>query len=174
MGQPGAPCLSAGLFQSSQRIPMATQRKQIDAGSEFLGAEDVRTVGEIGGHAGIDVVDKPLPKEAFEMEAFMNEMITIVVNPPNDADEPMLVQVGVNGVNQFIPRGEPIEVKRKYVEVLARAKRTDFKQNLDERLGEQAFNLVRPMHSLRYPFSVISDPNRNGGAWLTAILREAR
>lgn len=148
--------------------------RQIDAGAEYLGAEEVRTVGEIGGHAGIDVVDKPMPKEAFEMEAFMNEMVTIVVNPPHDADEPMLVQVAVNGVNQFIPRGEAIAVKRKYVEVLARAKRTDFAQNLDERLGEQGFNQVRTMHSLRFPFSMIGDPNPNGGAWLTGVLAEAR
>lgn len=152
---------------------MAT-RKTIDAGAEYLGSEEARSIGEVDVHSGFDVVDKPLPKDAFELEAFMNDMVTIVVNPPNDPDEPMLVQVGVNGVNQFIPRGVPIDVKRKYVEVLARAKRTDFKQNLDERLGEQAFNLVHPMHSLRYPFSVISDPFRNGGAWLTAILREAR
>lgn len=148
--------------------------RQIDAGAEYLGAEEVRTVGEIGGHAGIDVVDKPMPKDAFEMEAFMNEMITIVVNPPNDADEPMLVHVAVNGVNQFIPRGEAIAVKRKYVEVLARAKRTDFAQNLDERLGEQGFNQVRTMHSLRFPFSMIGDPNPKGGAWLTGVLAEAR
>ena len=148
--------------------------RQIDAGAEYLGDAEVRTVGEIGGHAGIDVVDKPLPKEAFEMEAFMNEPVTIVVNPPNDADEPMLVQVGVNGTNQFIPRGEAIAVKRKYVEVLARAKRTDFAQNLDERQGEQSFNQVRTMHSLRFPFSVIRDPNPNGGAWLTGVLAEAR
>lgn len=147
--------------------------RQIDAGAEYLGDEEVRTVGEIGGHAGIDVVDKPLPKEAFEMEAFMNEPVTIVVNPPQDPDDPMLVQVGVNGVNQFIPRGEAIAVKRKYVEVLARAKRTDFKQTLDDRLGE-AMNHLRSMHSLRFPFSVIRDPNPNGGAWLTGVLAEAR
>lgn len=148
--------------------------RQIDAGAEYLGAEEVREVGEIGGHAGVDVVDKPLPKGALDMEAFMNEKVTILVNPPNDADEPMLVQVGVNGVNQFIPRGEPIAVKRKYVEVLARAKRTDFAQTLDERLGEQGFNKLRSMHSLRFPFSVVSDPNPNGSAWLTGVLAEAR
>ena len=59
------------------------------------------------------------------------------------------------------------------MEVLARAKRTDFSQTLDERLGEK-MNHLRSMHSLRYPFSVISDQNPNGGAWLTAVLREAR
>lgn len=76
------------------------------------------------------------------MEAFMNEMVTIVVNPAQDPDEPTLVQVGVNGVNQFIPRGHAIAVKRKYVEVLARAKRTDFRQNLDERMNGKDMRLL--------------------------------
>lgn len=152
---------------------MAT-RKPIDAGAEYLGAEEVRTVGEIGGHAGFDVVDKPLPKGALDMEVFMNEVVTILVNPPTDADDPTLIKVGVNGVNQFIRRGDPVDVKRKYVEVLARSKRTDFAQTLDERLGEQGFNSLRSMHSLRYPFSMLRDPNPNGGAWLTAVLSEAR
>lgn len=151
---------------------MATKR-QIDAGAEFLGKEDTLAIGEISSRAGIDVVDKPMPTEAFAAEAFMNEPVTIMVNPSHDPDEPQLVQVGVNGVNQFMPRGVPISVKRKYVEVLARAKRTDFAQKLDERMGE-AMNHLRAMHSLRYPFSMLSDPSPNGGAWLTGVLAEAR
>ncbi len=79
----------------------------------------------------------------------------------------------MNGVNQFMPRGTPITVKRKYVEVLARAKRTDFQQTLDERLGE-AMNHLHAMHSLRFPFSVISDRNPSGGPWLIGVLAEAR
>lgn len=152
---------------------MATRNRQIDAGAEYLGPGDTRTLGEISGHGGIDVVDKPLPKDALEMESFMNEMVTIVVNPSQDPDDPKLVQVGVNGVNQFIPRGTPIAVKRKYIEVLARAKRTDFAQTLDERLGEQ-MNHLHPMHSLRFPFSVVRDTNPDGGAWLIGVLAEAR
>lgn len=151
---------------------MAT-RKQIDAGAEYLGPEDMRTLGEIGGHGGIDVVDKPLPIGSLEMEAFMNEMVTIVVNPSQDPEDPKLVQVGVNGVNQFIPRGEPVQVRRKYIEVLARAKRTDFAQTLDERLGER-MNHLHPMHSLRFPFSVVRDANPYGGDWLIGVLAEAR
>lgn len=152
---------------------MATRNRQIDAGAEFLGAEQSGDIGEIGGRAGFDVVDKPLPKEAFAMEAFMHEPVTILINPSNDPDDPKLVQVGVNGVNQFMPRGTPITVKRKYVEVLARAKRTDFHQTLDERMGE-AMNHLHAMHSLRFPFSVISDPNPNGAPWLIGVLAEAR
>ena len=56
---------------------MATRNRQIDAGAEYLGPGDTRTLGEISGHGGIDVVDKPLPKDALEMEAFMNEMVNV-------------------------------------------------------------------------------------------------
>ena len=77
---------------------MATRTRQIDAGAEFLGTEQSGDIGEIGGRAGFDVVDKPLPKEAFAMEAFMHEQVTILINPSNDPDDPKLVQVGVNGV----------------------------------------------------------------------------
>ena len=147
--------------------------KEIEAGSQYLGDHQTGVIGEIKGTAGIDVVDKPMPQEAFAMEAFMNEPVTILVNPSQNPEDPKLVQVGVNGIIQFIPRGEPFTVKRKYVEVLARAKRTDFHQTLDERLGER-MNHLQAMHSLRYPFSVIEDRNRHGGAWLIAVLAEAR
>lgn len=156
-------------------MPPRTPRSstQIDAGSEYLGQEQQGAIGEIRTTAGVDVVDKPLPKGALELEAFMNEPVTILVNPATDPDEPRLVQVGVNGVNQFLPRGEQITVKRKYVEVLARAKRTNFSQTLDERLGE-GMNHLKAMHLLRFPFSVIEDRNPNGGPWLRGVLAEAR
>lgn len=146
---------------------------QVDAGAEYLGHEQQGAIGEIRTTAGIDVVDKPMPKDALDLEAFMNEPVTIIVNPATDPDEPRLVQVGVNGVNQFLARGEPITVKRKYVEVLARAKRTNFTQTLDERLGE-GMNHLKAMHLLRFPFSVIEDRNTNGGPWLRGVLAEAR
>lgn len=146
---------------------------QVDAGAEYLGHEQQGAIGEICTTAGIDVVDKPMPKDALDLEAFMNEPVTIIVNPATDPDEPRLVQVGVNGVNQFLPRGEPMTVKRKYVEVLARAKRTNFSQTLDERLGE-GMNHLKAMHLLRFPFSVIEDRNPSGAPWLRGVLAEAR
>ena len=55
----------------------------------------------------------------------------------------------------------------------ARAKRTNFSQTLDERLGE-GMNHLKAMHLLRFPFSVIEDRNPNGGPWLRGVLAEAR
>lgn len=77
----------------------------------------------------------------------------------------------VNGRSQFFQRGTPQEVKRYFVERLARAKRTSYSQNLDERLGE-SMNNMQSRHALRYPFSVIEDKNPKGSAWLRQILAE--
>lgn len=147
-------------------------RRQIDAGAEYLGKESTVEIGEIG-RGDVEIIDKPMPTDALELEKFMSEPVTIMVHESTDENDPDLVRVGVNGVTQFIRRGTPQVVKRKYVERLARAKPTDFTQTIDDRLGE-AMNHLRQRHALKYPFSVIEDRNPIGGAWLRGVLAEAQ
>jgi len=148
--------------------------RNIDAGAENLGADRSFNINEIGsGSVEIEAVERNLTPDLVETEAFMYELVTIMIadtNDENDAD--MLVQVAVNGRNQFFVRGQPQDVRRCYVERLARAKKRSFSQNLDERLGENVFNTMKAHNTLRYPFTVISDPNPKGAAWLRAILSE--
>ena len=66
------------------------------------------------------------------------------------------------------------ERQRDHVEALARAKRTTYRQTLDERMGTQAFNQMRPHHSLAYPFTVLEDKNPKGRAWLLSVLAQAQ
>jgi hypothetical protein len=144
--------------------------RNIDATAQYLGNTNPVTVGEIG-RGDVDEIEKVVSMDAAHLEAFMNEPVTIVVMSSGMENESDMVQVGVNGVTQFMLRDEPITVKRKYVERLARCKQTDFTQTLDDRLGEQ-MNSLRRRHALRYPFSVIQDENPKGGAWLKQILAE--
>ena len=146
--------------------------KTIDAASEYLGREDVGVIGEIG-REELEVVDKPIPMDLIAHEAFMNEIVTVVVHDSNDENESDVVMVGVNGVSQYFRRGTYQDVKRKFVERLARAKSTSYSQNLDERMGE-SMNVLRPKNALKYPFSIISDANPNGSAWLKAVLSEGQ
>jgi hypothetical protein len=147
-----------------------SRKPAVEATNEYLGHEAQGNIGEIG-TGDIEVVDKPLSKKDIDMEAFMNEPVQIVVLSSQDPNESQLVLVAVNGVNQYIVRDQPIVVKRKYVERLARAKRTDYDQTLDERMGE-AMNHLKQRHSLKYPFTVIQDANPVGPAWLRGILAE--
>jgi hypothetical protein len=64
-------------------------------------------------------------------------------------------------------------VKRKFVEGLARAKKTSYGNTLrvDQQTGLQSY--VWPSKTgLRYPFAVIEDKNPRGKTWLEAVLRQ--
>lgn len=147
-------------------------KKELEAGSEYLGAESEFSIDAIGtGQREIETIDRIVPNSTLELEKFMQEPVTIVVHSSNSENDVELVPVSVNGVQVFIQRDQPTILKRCYVERLARAKPTSYSQNLDERLGE-AMNNMKPRHSLKYPFAVVEDKNPKGRAWLQAILAE--
>lgn len=151
---------------------MARGRKAvIDSTQEYLGAASPRTIGEFGSET--EIIDRVVSPSKLETEAFMNELVTVMVMSSGDENETDLVQVGVNGVTQFFKRDQPQVVKRKFVARLARAKKTDFRQTLDDRLGEAMNNFSRH-HSMKYPFQMIEDKNPKGSAWLRGILAEAQ
>ena len=143
----------------------------VDTTTEYLGNQNPLTIGEIG-RGDVDEIETVVDMKKADMLAFMEEPVTIVVMSSGDVNEVDLVQVAVNGTTQFIKRDEPITVKRKYVERLARCKKTDFRQALDDSQGEVSFNILSRHHSLRFPFSVIQDQNPKGPGWLKQILTE--
>lgn len=147
-------------------------RRTVDAPTEYLGQENSIAIDELGnGKSEIEIIDKVIPSQALELEAFMAEPVTVLVHESTDPNDVDLVSVQVNGVIQYFMRGQTQVVKRCFVERLARAKRTSYSQNLDERLGEH-MNHLAPRHALKYPFSVIEDKNPKGAAWIKQILAE--
>ena len=105
--------------------------------------------------------------------AFMEEKVTVMIHEDTDVNAENPVQIACNGINQFFFRGQPQEVKRKYVAILAGAKRTRISTpEITDASGART-NAVRQASSLRYPFSVMHDPNPRGGAWLKNALSEA-
>ena len=151
---------------------MAT-RGRTEAAEEYLGAAPPFSVDDIGVNPGdIEIVDRVLTADKAETEMFMAEKITIIVQDSSDENDHEIVETWVNGRVQRFLRGQAQLVKRCYVEALARAKRTTFKQTLDERAGEQSFNQMRPHHSLAYPFTVLEDRNPKGQAWLRSVLAQ--
>lgn len=121
----------------------------------------------------IETVDGPDIKERIKLEAFMNEIVEVTVAESNDANADNPVLVACNGVNQFFIRGRAQNVKRKFVEVLARAKQTSVKTvEFTDNSGGRAIRIDKQT-ALRYPFVVSNDPNPNGMAWLRKILSEA-
>jgi hypothetical protein len=120
----------------------------------------------------IDPVEGPDALAHAEELAFMEEPVTVTVHESNEERAAPYAEIHVNGRTQLFPRGQSITVKRKYVEGLARAKPTGYRD--EEYLGADGMKAHRYHKStaLRFPFSVDEDTPK-GKAWLKKILAEA-
>lgn len=137
----------------------------------------IPTEGDISGtlRGKIETVDGPDAMGRADELAFMEEFVTIMVHPSTDPNAVPLPFTSVNGRPQYFQRGQPQRVRRKYVEILARAKKTTYTQTTehDPRTGN-VYQKMNPHTALEYPFSVVEDPNPKGVDWLRHILAEKR
>jgi len=108
--------------------------------------------------------------EDWENLAFMEEEVTILVPEPYDEQAPRLIPLTVNEKTQHVLTGKPQKIKRKYVEVLAQAREIQYKQVVKKGPDGEPINKMIPRPVLVWNFTVISDPNPKGAAWLQAIL----
>jgi hypothetical protein len=137
---------------------------------------DIPPTGPIDKEAFMDafeIVDGPTGMDKAETLSFMDEPVTIRILETSEPNASQICQLSVNGTNQFVIRGRSVTIKRKFVEVLARA-RTGIISTPEytDSTGARATRIVKNS-GLTYPFSVISDRNPKGAAWLEAILSEA-
>jgi hypothetical protein len=118
----------------------------------------------------------------LESLAFMEEPITIVLQKSSEKHAANVVDCWVNGrgaeifdqngkwhVCGWLPVGKPVITRRKYVEVLARAKRDSISTEVVKHENRED-NMAHRTTSMRYPFSVLKDDNPKGYMWLTNIL----
>ena len=155
--------------------------KELNAAEMFEGQEKSAVMPTTGSIAStIDEVRLVEPvhtdgvdKVYADALAFMEEKVTVMIHEDADPNAENPVQVACNGTNQFFLRGQAQDVRRKYVEILARAKRTRISTpEITDGSGART-NGLRSASSLRYPFSVLHDSNPKGPAWLKSVLSEA-
>lgn len=152
----------AGRFEASS--------VQIE-GDKPLSLDEIKNLNEGGGLDMEQVTGVNASDDAVELEAFMNEIVFITIPESTDEEDLPVVSIGVNGMQQPIVRGVSTPVKRKYVEVLAHAKETKYKQVLADSSDPASVQMV-PRTALSYPFSVDRDDNPNGRAWLRDLLKQ--
>jgi hypothetical protein len=101
--------------------------------------------------------------------AFMEEKLDVMVHESADPNAVPIVETYCNGVAQRFIRGQVQSVKRKYVEILATAKETGIATREAFRNGDMSMDIVKHT-ALKYPFSVVHDPNPKGAAWLKSVM----
>jgi hypothetical protein len=115
--------------------------------------------------------------------AFMEEPVTIRIEPSSDKNAAGAFPIWVNGkpaeVYQnnrwdeigYLPVGRVLVVKRKVLEVIIRAKVDTVSTRILEMDSERPNNVVQRFTSPVHSFSIIEDRNPRGAAWVTELRR---
>ncbi len=104
-------------------------------------------------------------------EAFMNELVTVMVHATTDENQSPHVILNCNGVNQPMIRGVPQPIRRKYLEILARMKETKYTQRTPNPAAPDQIEMIA-RHGYAYPFEVVEDKNPRGRSWLSNVMAE--
>jgi hypothetical protein len=160
--------LSTSDFQSQQRPPIIIP----DTGAID---DDIR--GEIVHSA------EALNSDYLEALAFGEQEITIRIERSSEKHAPKVREVWVNGKGAeqlingkwvtcgWLPVGVPVTTKRKYAEVLARAKiETVSTEIVESHDGRD--NMLYRVGSATAPFTVLKDQNPLGAAWVEKLMWE--
>ena len=109
--------------------------------------------------------------EKMEMLRFMDEQVMVLVHDSTNPTDDPIPCVWNDGRSQYFIRGVSQMVRRRFVEVLARAKRTTYTQTKERDANGNEFYRQIPHTANIYPFNVEGDSKR-GKDWLKQILAE--
>jgi hypothetical protein len=136
--------------------------------------------------ANIVVPETQLVTGEIDKLAFAEEPVTILIHRSGERFAPRCTDyIGVNGKGAemlfkngwvqigYLPRGQAIVTKRKYVEVLARAKQDNVNANYTRsNESEEPVNFIDRSTISTCAFSMIEDRNPLGAEWLSQLLRQ--
>lgn len=180
----GAERLKAASEARRKVTPVRSRRHDIDVVQETVRQEPTRGMRSTGpAKEALDPpeiirVNRPPSGDKLKRLAYMEEELTIIVHDTTDPTADPIPEV-INGGDrnrQYFIRGQEQKVKRKYVEILARAKVTSRgNEKFQNALGDDDYRY--PAHTApRYPFTVIHDPHPmdpiTGQDWLKTIRSE--
>lgn len=147
-------------------------RKHTEIVNEKLGEGKVLDQSEIGDPGPIEKVAETDLVKTAKLEAFMNDVLTIIVHQSSEEGALDFAPPQVNGLNQPILRGAECKVKRKYVEALARCRTTKYEQRVQDINRPENISMI-DRTTLSYPFAVLSDPaGIVGRQWLEGIVAQ--
>jgi hypothetical protein len=152
--------------------------------SQLPKTEQLPPVGDPATYDG-DVVltEKTHQQEYFDELAFMEEPVTVRLEPSSDKNAAGAFPVWCNGKGAeimlgnrwcecaYLPVGQVLTTKRKYLEIIIRAKvdtvHTEIRNMDSERPDNRVQRFTSPVHS----FSIIEDRNPRGAAWVSELRR---
>lgn len=153
----------------SSTLPAPEQRPPVIDPSTYAG--DVILTEKIG------------DTDYYDELAFMEEPVTIRLEPSSDKNAPTSFPVWVNGQKAqvfqhgrwdeigYLPVGVPLIVKRKALEVIIRTKIDTVHTKVQDMDAERPLNTVNRFTSPVHSFSIIEDKSPRGVAWMAELRR---
>lgn len=159
---------NASRSADTQEMDLGVQDRQITLEGD-MSIEELRD--SLNARVTLDV-GTPDFKDHAENLAFMEERVLVRVMESADKNAEKIVEVFNDGVPQRFVRGQWQIAKRKFVEVLARAKPFSVQTpEMTDGNGNRT-TAINVSHGLRYPFEM-RDDNPRGQAWLQGVIQEA-
>lgn len=128
---------------------------------------------------------KAIDKDYLDALAMAEEPVTIRIERSAEKFPAPVIDCWVNGkgaellINgkwvetKAVPVGMPVTVKRKYVEVLVRARVDSIQTEVVERDNEDPRNFVHRSASQKAPLSILRDENPRAQEWLQNVMATA-
>lgn len=113
---------------------------------------------------------------------FMESPVTVIFQPSSQQFAPPFVDCFCQGKGievlmgdrwvewKQVPVGESVTVKRKYLDIIGRAKETILKTKVVTEANKDPQNTITRTVVLKHPFSVQHDPHPRGAKWLMELL----
>lgn len=122
----------------------------------------------------IEVVPAHSMNSQADEAKFMEEKLIVEVEADDDPNAPVFVYFGHNGVVQYIKRGEPQVVKRKFLYSAIAAKQVKFACAFGKDNSGSEFNRMSPSVKTTHRIRLIEDRNPQGGMkWFQKVAQEA-
>lgn len=122
-------------------------------------------------------------KEYMDELSFMEEPVTIRLEPSSDKNAATAFPVWINGKmaetlvrgkwyeTGYLPVGVELTVKRKVLEVIIRAKIDTIHTQVQNMESDRPNNVVQRFTSAVHSFSILEDRNPRGPAWVSEMRR---
>jgi hypothetical protein len=167
-----------GQLIDNRQAPAVVDRSRVDSreleGAEMSGLVTGKEDSAELVHITPDVdPENPFTKSRLEYERFMAEKVTIKILSSGGANEDPVVELSVNGRAVLFVRDVEKTVPRRYLEQLARLKKTNY-ANEEFVRADGARDVHWPSRTgNRYAFQVLHDPNPKGREWLDRIQKSS-
>ena len=122
----------------------------------------------------IEIVKAENFRDAAAEAKFMEEKVLIEIEGNDDPNAPVFVYLGHGGVTQYVERGKPQAVKRKFLYSALAAKAVKFASQFGKDNSGNEFNRLSPTTSTTHRVRLLQDNNPQGGMkWVREVMQTA-